>query len=80
MHRILVGWDEFPEALKLYNESYIYDIYAARENIDDFANEEVFKDLNLKSVKDLGNTFAQHCGNTYLEEFCEIENIIKKAD
>ena len=31
MHRILVGWNEFPNALKLYDESYIYDIYAARE-------------------------------------------------
>jgi UDP-N-acetylmuramate-alanine ligase len=53
MHRILVGWNEFPNALKLYDESYIYDIYAARENIEDFANEEIFKDLNLKSVEDL---------------------------
>jgi UDP-N-acetylmuramate-alanine ligase len=53
MHRILVGWNDFPNALKLYDESYIYDIYAARENIEDFANEEIFKDLNLKSVEDL---------------------------
>jgi UDP-N-acetylmuramate-alanine ligase len=53
MHRILVGWNEFPDALKLYDESYIYDIYAARENIEDFSNEEIFKDLNLKTVEDL---------------------------
>ena len=80
MHRILVGWNEFPDALKLYDESYIYDIYAARENIEDFANEEIFKDLNLKSVEDLGNAFAKHCGNTYLKEFSEVENVITKSD
>ena len=80
MHRILVGWNEFPNALKLYDESYIYDIYAAREKIEDFSNEEIFKDLNLKSVEDLGNAFAKHCGNTYLKEFTEVENVIEKSD
>ncbi|MBQ5945406.1 hypothetical protein IJL65_03270 [bacterium] len=76
----MVGWNEFPEALKPYDESYIYDIYAARENIEDFANEEIFKDLNLKSVEDLGNAFAKHCENTYLKDFSNVENIIEKAD
>ena len=41
---------------------------------------EIFKDLNLKSVEDLGNAFAEHCGNTYLKEFSEVENIIEKSD
>ena len=80
MHRILVWWDEFPKALKLYDESYIHDIYAARENIEDFSNEEIFKDFNLKSVEDLGNAFAKHCWNTYLKDFWEVENIIEKSD
>jgi len=80
IHRILVGWNEFPNALKLYDESYIYDIYAARENIEDFSNEEIFENLNIKSVDDLGNTFSQHCKSTYLKEFSEVENIIEKSD
>lgn len=80
MHRILLWWNAFPNALKLYDESYIYDIYAARENIEDFANEEIFKSLNLKSVEDLWNAFAEHCGNRYLKEFSEVEKIIEKAD
>ena len=80
IHRILVGWNEFPKAMKLYNESYVYDIYAARENIGDFATEEIFKHLNLKSVKDLGNAFAKHCGNSYLKDFSEVKNIIEKAN
>ena len=80
IHRILVWWKEFPNALKLYDKSYIYDIYAAREKIEDFSNEEIFKDLNLKSVEDLWNAFAKHCWNTYLKDFSEIEKIINDAD
>lgn len=80
MHRILQWWKEFPEALQNYDESYIYDIYAARENIEDFANEEIFRELNLKSVEDLGNAFARHCWNTYLKDFGEIKNVIEKSD
>ena len=80
IQRILVWWDEFSHALKLYDESYIYDIYAARENIEDFSNETVFKDLNLRTVEDLGNAFSKHCGNTYLKDFSEIENIIEISD
>lgn len=80
MHRILVWWKEFPNALKLYDNSYIYDIYAAREKIEDFSNEEIFKDLNLKSVEDLWHAFAKHCWNTYLNDFSEVEKIINNAD
>ena len=80
IHRILVWWNEFPNALKLYNESYIYDIYAARENIEDFSNEDIFKDFNLKTIEDLGNVFSKHCGNTYLKEFWEVENVIENSD
>lgn len=80
MHRILQWWNNFPTALKQYDESYIYDIYAAREDIEDFANEEIFKNLNLKSVKDLWNAFAAHCWDVYLKDFNEIENVIKNTD
>ena len=76
----MVWWNEFPNALKLYDESYIYDIYAAREKIKDFSNEEIFKDLNLKSIEDLWNAFSKHCGNTYLKDFSEVEKIIENAD
>jgi UDP-N-acetylmuramate-alanine ligase len=36
--------------------------------------------LNLKSVEDLWNAFSKHCGNTYLKEFSEVENVIEKSD
>jgi UDP-N-acetylmuramate-alanine ligase len=28
----------------------------------------------------LGNAFAKHCGNTYLKDFSEVENVIEKSD
>jgi len=39
MHRILQGWNEFPQALAGYDEHYIYDIYAARENVQKIAED-----------------------------------------
>ena len=80
MHRILLGWDNFPEALQLYDERYIYDIYAARERIEDFAHEELFKEMHLTSVEGLGTSFANHCNAQYLTSFPAVEDIIKKAD
>jgi UDP-N-acetylmuramate--alanine ligase len=53
MHRILQGWTDFPSVLKHYDQCYIYDIYAARENISDFAQEEIFREYGLQSVEDL---------------------------
>ena len=80
MHRILLGWNEFPEALKSYDGRYIYDIYAARERIEDFANEEIFREMKLSSVEDLGNAFAEHCGAEYCSDFGAVEKIIENAD
>ena len=80
MHRILLGWNDFPEALKSYDERYIYDIYAAREHIEDFSGEELFKEMHLSSVEDLGNAFANHCNAEYLLDFPAVEKIIENSD
>lgn len=80
MHRILLWWDEFPKVLQWYDQTFIYDIYAAREKIEDFAQEEIFKKYQLKSIEDLWTIFAQHCKSTYLRTFDEVEHIINDAD
>jgi len=79
MHRILLWWDEFPKALEGYDQTFIYDIYAAREKIEDFSEKEIFRKYALKTVEDLGNAFAQHCGSKYLKKFEEAEDVIEKA-
>ena len=63
-----------------YDEFFIYDIYAAREKIEDFANEEHFKDFHLQTVDDLGKCFAEHCHCTYVNDFEEIKKIIENSD
>lgn len=80
IQRILAWRKDFPNAMQPYDSFYIYDIYAARENIEDFANEEIFKDFHLKTIEDLGNCFAEHCHATYLTTFEEIKKIIEKSD
>jgi UDP-N-acetylmuramate-alanine ligase len=37
MHRILQGRNDFPKALKGYHQTFIYNIYAARENFQKIA-------------------------------------------
>ncbi|GHW02424.1 hypothetical protein AGMMS50249_2100 [candidate division SR1 bacterium] len=81
MHRIVQGWTEFPEAMKEYNQIFIYDIYAARENIEDFSDE--FSKVGLphfQTVAELGEAFAEHCNATYLPEFSDLQKEIEKAD
>jgi UDP-N-acetylmuramate-alanine ligase len=86
MHRILQGWDVFPKALQGYNQTFIYDIYAARENFQEVKEdfEKIAKDYKglqkIESVEELGEVFAQHCGSTYLKKFSEVEEIIQQAD
>jgi UDP-N-acetylmuramate-alanine ligase len=53
MRRVLTGWDEFKKVLPLFDETYLYNIYAAREPLEEFQNEKIFKENNLKTVSDL---------------------------
>jgi UDP-N-acetylmuramate--alanine ligase len=86
MHRILQGWEEFPKALSGYDETFIYNIYAARENF-----RKITEDFNkitgdfgrlqkISSIEELGEMFAEHCGSAYLKTFDEVEKVIKKAE
>jgi len=85
MKRIIVGWHDFEQALKLYDDVLIYDIYAARENVssivsrlDSLWQNSWLKDelKDIKSVFDLGVKFAQKCNWVYSEEFSDVEKFI----
>ncbi|MDR0651423.1 MAG: hypothetical protein LBG59_08790 [Candidatus Peribacteria bacterium] len=87
IHRVLQGRDAFPKALKGYDETFIYSIYAARENIQKnlIAFQNICKEMgdNISfptTIDALGQLFANHCGSNYLKTFDEVENIIEKAD
>ncbi len=68
IHRIQQGWEDFPRAMKRFDEVFVYDIYAAREN---YTSQE---------VAELGEAFAQHVGGKYLSTFSQIKEKIEQAD
>lgn len=57
----------------------IYNIYAARENINDFISHKVFKKENISTLDDLGNTFAKHCSGAYTTDFDSITKEIEQT-
>lgn len=76
--RILMNRDGFPKSFQWYQNVYIYDIYAAREKIEDYA-EQMKKISGEEKVSDLvffGNIFASHCGGRYLSDFDEVKWIL----
>lgn len=57
--RIFTGRDDFVQSLKGYDEVIIYDIYAARENIQDFDFSR--RGNSIHNITELGETFAKAC-------------------
>lgn len=76
--RIFTGWDDFVESFKGYDEVFIYDIYAAREDIAHFDFSK--RGQNIHSVEELGQVFAKACNGTYISERKDITPIINNAD
>ncbi len=80
INRIVLWWKDFQQALKKYDHVMIYDIYAARENIQDFIDHHAFiKQENIRTLDDLGNHFAKVCGGTYTTDFAIITKAIEQA-
>lgn len=76
--RILMNRNEFVESFKWYEKVYIYDIYAAREKIEDYKGQ-MQNIAHLNEVSDLvsfWNVFAEHCGGKYLVSFNEVQWIL----
>ncbi|MDR2415189.1 MAG: hypothetical protein LBD75_00825 [Candidatus Peribacteria bacterium] len=80
IHRILQGRDRFPAALKGYDKSFIYKIYAAREHFQEIIKDSGKTLHNISNIDELGEIFAKHCQSSYLKTFEEVENIIEQAD
>lgn len=71
INRIQIWRNDFIKAFKDYNQIFIYDIYAARENLDTFTK------FKIKSIQDLWENFAKACGWKYISDFKEIQRIIQ---
>lgn len=78
MHRVLTGRKDFQPALELFDEVAIYHIYAAREKIEDFAQEPLFQQHNFQSVDELGKFFADENNTTYLSDFSAFQEFLSQ--
>ena len=56
----------------------IYDIYAARENLSDLI-AKIPSLKNIKTLPQLGNTFAEACGGSYTDQFEQVTKAIEKT-
>ena len=78
--RIIMNRDLFPMAFEWYNQIFIYDIYAAREKINDYKRQikSITNSSNeiLLDLVSLWNAFAKHCGGVYLVTFEEIKWVL----
>lgn len=78
INRIVTGRNDFIASMQWYDKVMIYDIYAARESL-----EELIKKVPalkwIKTLKELGNKFASACWWTYIDDFKTIEKRINET-
>jgi len=61
INRIVTGRTDFQKALKKYDQVIIYDIYAARESLQELV-KKIPTLKNITTLKELGDKFANACG------------------
>lgn len=69
LRRVVIWWEDFLLALKRYDEVVVYDIYAAREKIEDYQDFAWFEDLDELSVESIGHHFAKKSWGVYMDNF-----------
>ena len=80
--RVIEFWDDFTEILQKFDTTIIYDIYAAREDIQKLKiqfQEKPFLD-NISSFQELGEQFAQASWWRYITQFSKIKNTLATVD
>ncbi len=74
--RVLEFWDDFKKTLKKFDKVYIYDIYAARESLEQLKIQFQNKDFkNINSIEELGNIFANQSWWEYFKGFEQVKEI-----
>lgn len=78
--RVMEFWDAFISALHSCDQVYIYDIYAAREQLEELKalfTQHHFQDIS--SFEMLGQKFAEAAHGTYTNQFSDISHILDTA-
>ena len=78
INRIVTWRNDFITSMKWYDEVIIYDIYAARENLEELV-KKVPALKGISTLKELWNKFASACGWTYIDNAKDIINKINEA-
>lgn len=81
INRILREWNEFSKALRLFDNVFIYDIYAAREDlVEQLENFKHLKIKNINKISELWDIFAKNCNWKYTENIEEIKKTINNGN
>lgn len=78
INRIVTWRKDFQKALKKYDQVIVYDIYAARENLSELV-KKIPTLKNIKTLKQLGDKFAEACGWIYTDKFEDITKEIEQT-
>lgn len=76
IRRVLAWWDEFKEALSLFDERIIYSIYAAREPLESFKDEKLFQEHHFENLHAFWSYFAECMHAEYLDVFDDFKKRI----
>ena len=71
VQRILQSWEEFSQALRLYNSSGLYQIYTARESQEKIYT---YQWRTVGTAYDIGQTLARDIGSIYYIDFDRMWN------
>lgn len=74
--RIIEWRNDFPKALKLYDDVIIFDIYAARENLPELLKNSPIK--WIQDIDELWQKLAEKSNGIYTKDIKKIEQTIKK--
>ncbi len=79
--RVLQFRKEFASTMQQFDEVTIYNIYAARENLDELLQEfSLPNESYISSIEELWNLFAIDCNATYTQSFEEVIDRLNKLD
>ena len=77
--RVIEFRESFTETLQKFDTTIIYDIYAARENLEELKKQFYDKNFldSVNSFKELGEQFAHVSWGNYVTNFQEIKNTLE---
>lgn len=79
INRIVTGRKDFVKTLNKYDTTIIYDIYAARENLQELI-KKIPTRKGIKNIQQLWASFAEACWWKYIDTFESISKIIQQAE